>query len=97
VAPWDRKMSEIHSALTGLTGFFWPHFPTQKRGANKHCAYGAVRSRLSGALVGAVAEVGAAPEALVHRLAIFEAGVGGVPVFDGRFAHAPAQEHDLLI
>jgi hypothetical protein len=37
--------SPLYTAPTGLTDFLPTTFPTLKRGANHHCAYGAVKNR----------------------------------------------------
>src|SRR5579863_3016063 len=39
----------------------------------------------------------ASPEPIIHRLAALEARLDGVPVFDSRFAHAPAEKNDFLV
>src|SRR5260370_42433641 len=39
----------------------------------------------------------AAPEPIIHGLAALEARLDWVPVFDSRFAQAPAKKNDFLI
>jgi hypothetical protein len=48
-------------------------------------------------LVGAATRVRAAAETLVDGLPAFKAGLDRVPVLDGRFAHAPTEEYDLVL
>ena len=48
-------------------------------------------------LVGPPAGVGTAAEAFIERLTTLKTSLDGVPMFDGGFTHAPAEQHHLVV